>query len=77
MTLTPEQIANWRAIIGVGAAIMTDDEIIAYKDNVQSVIDTNEKDIDEIVDEVKETPKKFRIGLCVHNVSAKHCRVCK
>jgi hypothetical protein len=79
MTLTPEQIANWIAGTTVKEIILTDNTPEYTKNTVQSYIDANETLIDVDVDEphVKETPKKFRTGLCVHNVSAKHCRVCK
>ncbi|MFA5467320.1 MAG: hypothetical protein WC251_05655 [Candidatus Izemoplasmatales bacterium] len=46
--LTPEQLEQWRAvlqiIVGVGAAVMTSDDIQKFHDQVQANINKTEKE---------------------------------
>ena len=73
MTLTPEQIENWRntllGTLGPYALIMPEADLIKYRDMVQSKADALNLE--------SAVPQKSRTGLCKHNVRAKHCMVCK
>ncbi len=57
--MTPEQIKNWRDILcmqlGPYALIMSDADIIAYRDMMQAKVDSLNPD--DYREEVVETPK--------------------